>query len=62
MYLVSNSRTNFNNHAKCITIGNIMNSKHNKATLRQRLIDEKNFWIVKLKTVYSQELNQEVSR
>ena len=43
MYLVSNSRTNFNNHAKCITIGNIMNSKHNKATLRQRLIDRKKF-------------------
>ena len=40
MYLVSKSRTNFNNHAKFITIGNIMNSKHNKATLRQRL---KNF-------------------
>ena len=59
MYLVSKSRTNFNNHAKFITIGNIMNSKHNKATLRQRL---KKIWIVKLKTIYSQELNQEVSR
>ena len=59
MYLVSKSRTNFNNQAKFITIGNTMNSKHNKATLRQRL---KKIWIVKLKTIYSQELNQDVSR
>ena len=41
----------FNSHAKFIIIGKLVNTSRAKDILRERLIQQENFWIQKLKTL-----------
>ena len=51
---------NFNSHAKFIIIDKLVNTSSSKDILRERLIQRENFWIQKLKTLFSAGLNQEL--
>ena len=44
---------NFNSHAKFIIIDKLVNTSSSKDILRERLIQRENFWIQKLKTLFS---------
>ena len=53
---------NFNYHAIFIIIDQLVNTSSSKDILCERLIQQENFWIQKLKTLVLYGLNQELSK
>ena len=53
---------NSNSHAKFIIIDELVNTSSSKDILRERLIQQENLWIQKLKTLPPYGLNQERSK
>ena len=49
----------FNEQARFTIIDRLTNTNLDKKTLRERLVQRKNFWIQKLETLYPKGLNQE---
>ena len=49
---------NFNSHAKFIIMEKLVNTSSSKDILRERLIQQENFWIKKLKTLVPYGQNQ----
>ena len=52
----------FRSHAKFIIIDNLVNTSSSKDILRKHSIQQENFWIQKLKTLFPYRLNQEPSK